>query len=51
MKKSVILFIVLFGLIDQISSNGSKSNGIISKERLDDYDVKKKVIFTPVSNN
>jgi len=51
MKKFIILCICLFGLLNQISSNASnaKSTGIIHKEQLKDYDVKKKVILTPIS--
>ncbi len=51
MKTSIILCLCLFGLLGQIRSNVSKekSTGIIHQEQLNDYDVNKKVILTPVS--
>ncbi|CAF1090417.1 unnamed protein product [Adineta steineri] len=45
MKAIIILSVCLFGIISQVNSNAS--TGIIQKEKLGDYDVKKKVIMTP----
>ena len=46
MKKFLVILIVAFGVINQINCIISKTK---SKEKLNDYDVKKKVILTPVS--
>ncbi len=54
MSKFIIVFICLFGLVDQINSvvvSKTKPTGILYKEQLKDYDVNKKVIFTPVSQD
>ncbi|CAF0874684.1 unnamed protein product [Adineta ricciae] len=49
MSKICILFICLFGILAQhrVAAAKLKSTGIVHKEKLDDYDVKKKVISTP----
>jgi 2-iminobutanoate/2-iminopropanoate deaminase len=53
MKTFIIVFVSVFVLLNQINSviSKKKSTGIISKEPLEDYDVKKKVILTPVSKD
>ncbi len=50
MKKFIIIYIALLGLLDPKSSSVSKaeSTEVVSKEPLGGYDVNKKVIWIPV---
>lgn len=51
MKKLIIIFGFALCLIDSVTlaASKSKSKEVVLKEPLNDYDVKKKIILTPVS--